>query len=632
MTYVIPQVNAASDTFQIWLDRTNQSLDVLAHQAMTANTSAGGGYTKGNAYLEGIFGSLVLAARSIHGGNTSASSDLFISSNAYLGNTDHGIFLNSNGVLVTTDGVSVGNSSVNTAITPSRIQLGGSADRLSINTTAISGTNFHFVSNTDALRTYSNGTLMGTRGGLNFIGGNNVSISAVDNAASGSVDLTFTALGGGSGNGAGISSITQPNTSTMQINLTDGSSYVVNLYPGIVGKGIQSVTVISAGKVRITYTDASTQDLTFPGAGAITSNTTFDLVTNFGGNLETAVAFFKTVVITPPAVVTLKLPAETRTFTDVYDFGGLERVVLQGDTSGFQTTTRTANITSTIHSSGVYWATIPVSNSAGFHAGDIVNIDIANGGGGGGSWYAYLGPRRVVAVANSTTITVAVRTNIPGPLPNGNFVGGVVKKSTTIWKTTGSGVIGVGGGSRLGGFSDITLDGSSTSDLGLIVNGEVLGLASADANTNGTIGAIDYAGPAAVEVFGNGSRYRGGVAVTGAVNQSGIQVGGEAYLTKCIINFCGTVGIYVIFGGKLTLAGTYICNNGTTGLACGMGSRAITAGNTIGGPDCTILGNPIDVLADTLGFVYGGGLEKTGISVSPAFDTFSASGAYIAST
>lgn len=79
MAEQIPHINVDSDTFQIVFDRINSIITTVNTDVVTVNT--GGGVTTGNGYVIGNFGANVLATARLTGGNTTAPSNLNVSSN-----------------------------------------------------------------------------------------------------------------------------------------------------------------------------------------------------------------------------------------------------------------------------------------------------------------------------------------------------------------------------------------------------------------------------------------------------------------------------------------------------------------------------------------------------------------------
>jgi co-chaperonin GroES (HSP10) len=103
MAQTLAQINVASDTFEVWVERTNELIDILGQYIVTANNAANGALTTGNVYIVGILAtSNILAANTIRGGNVQASAPLTISSNVAFtgeqwtyGNSTVNVFSNS---------------------------------------------------------------------------------------------------------------------------------------------------------------------------------------------------------------------------------------------------------------------------------------------------------------------------------------------------------------------------------------------------------------------------------------------------------------------------------------------------------------------------------------------------------
>ena len=55
MSVSIANVNLSTDTFQNWLDKTNQVLDKVSTVVITTAANTAGGLTGGNASVNGIF-------------------------------------------------------------------------------------------------------------------------------------------------------------------------------------------------------------------------------------------------------------------------------------------------------------------------------------------------------------------------------------------------------------------------------------------------------------------------------------------------------------------------------------------------------------------------------------------------
>jgi hypothetical protein len=89
MAKTISQINTASDTFQVWVDRTNDLANVVSIEVVTANNETGGALTTGNAYVNGIFSVATLSANTeLRGGNVDTSAVLTITSNVAITDTE----------------------------------------------------------------------------------------------------------------------------------------------------------------------------------------------------------------------------------------------------------------------------------------------------------------------------------------------------------------------------------------------------------------------------------------------------------------------------------------------------------------------------------------------------------------
>ena len=115
MATPISLVVTSTDTFQIWVNKTNEMANAFTQVAVTVAATGDGDDVTGNGYVIGILGANGLVANSIHGGNVSTSSNLTITSNLVFNtsnlyvNTDSGAFLY------------VGNSTVNATVNSTAI-------------------------------------------------------------------------------------------------------------------------------------------------------------------------------------------------------------------------------------------------------------------------------------------------------------------------------------------------------------------------------------------------------------------------------------------------------------------------------------------------------------------------------
>lgn len=111
MAKSLPSINVSSDTFQIFIDKTNSIISLVGTEVVTANNSANGAVTTGNTYLNGILHAVTLTTTSLRGGNVSTSSPLNISSNVIFDST---FSLNFTSSVVNNSILRIGNTTVNT--------------------------------------------------------------------------------------------------------------------------------------------------------------------------------------------------------------------------------------------------------------------------------------------------------------------------------------------------------------------------------------------------------------------------------------------------------------------------------------------------------------------------------------
>lgn len=110
MSETIAQINTAAlgDTWQIAIDKMNQSLNAISTVVVSVNSHANGGLTTGNGFVEGTFGARNLVGNTISGGTVATPGILTISSNVELSGdtvTVGNVVINSTTIAI--DGVSV---------------------------------------------------------------------------------------------------------------------------------------------------------------------------------------------------------------------------------------------------------------------------------------------------------------------------------------------------------------------------------------------------------------------------------------------------------------------------------------------------------------------------------------------
>lgn len=111
-----------SSTFQYWLDRTNDLSSAMTNKVVTVDSNT----ATGNAAVNGTFTATTITANTIHGGNTTTTTVLSISSNVNI---------------LTTNGLTVGNSTVNVVITDTTLTISNSTVSTSANNNYITSNN-----------------------------------------------------------------------------------------------------------------------------------------------------------------------------------------------------------------------------------------------------------------------------------------------------------------------------------------------------------------------------------------------------------------------------------------------------------------------------------------------------------
>jgi hypothetical protein len=128
MTKTITQI-ATSDTFQVWFDRTNLTINAISTEAVTCNSHANGGLTTGNGFVEGTFGARNLVGNTIHGGTVQTPALLTCTSN----------------LAVTGDNITVGVVTINSSsVAYSGIPLQTGSGKISTNTSGTSAQQIDF--------------------------------------------------------------------------------------------------------------------------------------------------------------------------------------------------------------------------------------------------------------------------------------------------------------------------------------------------------------------------------------------------------------------------------------------------------------------------------------------------------
>lgn len=143
-----------TQSFGVWLERTNQVISIISQNTVTTDSSTGGSLTTGNSYVNGYFGANYITVNTaIRGGNLTTSATLSISSNATFsgavntaglvsalsginitGSANVSSVLNvGSNVSVNTTQIGIGNSTVNSAITVAQMVVANSTNTATLN-------------------------------------------------------------------------------------------------------------------------------------------------------------------------------------------------------------------------------------------------------------------------------------------------------------------------------------------------------------------------------------------------------------------------------------------------------------------------------------------------------------------
>lgn len=135
MSVSIANVNLSTDTFQNWLDKTNQVLDKVSTVVITTAANTVGGLTGGNASVNGIFSANVIAVgESLRGGTVTTGANLAITSN------------------VVFSGANVGGAVTNFNLSSSNVVIDSTVTTISGGTLTVTS-NANFKSNTIFINT-----------------------------------------------------------------------------------------------------------------------------------------------------------------------------------------------------------------------------------------------------------------------------------------------------------------------------------------------------------------------------------------------------------------------------------------------------------------------------------------------
>ena len=82
MSYPVANLNIASDTFAVWVTRTNTLLNALSNYVVTVDNSASGNSTVGSGYVHGTLGAdYITVGTKLRGGNVATNTNMTVESN-----------------------------------------------------------------------------------------------------------------------------------------------------------------------------------------------------------------------------------------------------------------------------------------------------------------------------------------------------------------------------------------------------------------------------------------------------------------------------------------------------------------------------------------------------------------------
>lgn len=150
-----------SQSFYVWLNRTNELAARMTSNVVTADSTAGGSVTNGNSYVNGHFGAVTLYANTLIGGNVSTNAAITVVANVlFVNSTSNLMTLTSNGSLTA---LTV-NASATRILSDNTVISGGN---LTINTATVS-----FSSNVNFASAVINGNLTMNTTSLSLTDGN----------------------------------------------------------------------------------------------------------------------------------------------------------------------------------------------------------------------------------------------------------------------------------------------------------------------------------------------------------------------------------------------------------------------------------------------------------------------------
>ncbi len=306
MARLVANVDIITDSFEVWLLQTNELLNAFSTEIITANTTTantGNSTISRTSQLWGTFGANTVAvSTALRGGNvaTGNSANLVITSNAtayvaadagirvLAGNSTSNSYLNPVGVYLGLGSansfvnssliITQSSSTVNTNITPTRIQVADATT--TANMTANAFSTGLFVANTTMVA----------------IGANVFANATTIVVANSSFDSKF-----GNGSWSGIANLVITPTNYLTIsgaaNVTSNANFANTIV--VTGNATLSNTLAVTGNVTLSNTLAITGNATLSNTIAVTGNATFSNAVAITGNAT----FSNTIAVTGNATL-----------------------------------------------------------------------------------------------------------------------------------------------------------------------------------------------------------------------------------------------------------------------------------------------------------------------------------------
>lgn len=321
MAFPVSNVTISSDTFSVWVERTNTLTDLMTREVVTANSLSTGALTTGNSFVNGIFSAQTFAVNvALRGGNVATSANLSVISNADF--TGASVNIASN-VAIYDSNVYVNTASLNVvgglANVTSNVSVTTTNASISAAVTHITGGTLNLTSNVSA--TQANITLNTTaitHVGTSLFTGANVTVNGTVHAIAGNVAFdTATLFVDSVNNRVGVGN-TAPDATlalTGTANVSGASRFASTV--DVIGALTGSNTLAITGNTTLSNTLAVTGNATFSNtvsiANTVVINTdhVIDVYsnTNMGSNTTSPQLVY---TFNPSSFTTVKILAQVR--------------------------------------------------------------------------------------------------------------------------------------------------------------------------------------------------------------------------------------------------------------------------------------------------------------------------------